>query len=48
MTIYEALERKLGRTPTHAELCADVRRILDEVLADRAERGKLAHQRKTK
>jgi hypothetical protein len=27
-TIYEALRDKLGREPTHAELCADVRRIL--------------------
>lgn len=28
MTIYEALRAKLGREPTHAELKADVKRIL--------------------
>jgi hypothetical protein len=27
-TIYEALKQKLGREPTHAELKADVKRIL--------------------
>lgn len=48
MTIYEALRQKLGREPTHAELCADVRRILDEVLVKRAELGELTHQRKTR
>lgn len=46
MTIYEALEKKLDRTPTHAELCADVRRILTEATIERAEQGKLPHQRK--
>lgn len=29
-TIYEALKAKLRREPTHAELCADVSRILRE------------------
>lgn len=29
-TIYEVLRAKLGREPTHAELCADVKRILGE------------------
>ncbi len=28
LTIYEALRLKLGREPTHAELVADVKRIL--------------------
>ena len=27
-TIYEVLRAKLGREPTHKELCDDVRRIL--------------------
>ena len=30
-TIYEALRDKLGREPSHSELCADVRRILGHV-----------------
>jgi hypothetical protein len=34
-TIYEALRDKLGREPTHAELCADVRRILSEAHNER-------------
>jgi hypothetical protein len=46
MTIYEALRQKLGREPTHRELCADVRRILTDSLVERAEQGKLKHQRK--
>ena len=29
-TIYEALKAKLNREPTHAELCAEVKRILSE------------------
>ena len=45
-TIYEVLKAKLGREPTHSELCDDVRRILDESTRDRAEAGKLKHQRK--
>jgi hypothetical protein len=45
-TIYEALRAKLGREPTHAELCADVRRILADGTRERAERGQLRHQRK--
>lgn len=46
MTIYEALKRKLGREPTNAELKADVKRILQESLVERAEAGKLAHQKR--
>jgi hypothetical protein len=46
MTIYEALRRKLGREPTHAEMKADVRRILQDGLIERATAGKLRHQRK--
>lgn len=45
-TIYEALKEKLGREPTHTELIDDVKRILNESLVERAEQGKLAHQRK--
>ena len=30
MTIYEALMRKLGRTPTNAEVKAEVQRIIRE------------------
>ena len=44
-TIWEALAKKLGREPTHAEACAEVRRILDEGLVERAERGVLPHQK---
>jgi hypothetical protein len=46
MTIYEALYRKLGREPTNAELKADVRRILQEALVERAEAGNLKHQKR--
>jgi hypothetical protein len=45
-TIYEALRQKLGREPTNAEIKADVQRILEEAMVDRAERGKLSHQRR--
>lgn len=47
MTIYEALRAKLGREPTHAEIREDVRRILDAAIVERAEAGKLKHQRAT-
>lgn len=46
MTIYQKLKETLGREPTHKELCADVKRILDEGLIELAEKGKLKHQRK--
>ena len=45
-TIWEALADRLGREPTHAEACAEVRRILTEGLVDLAECGALPHQRK--
>lgn len=32
MTIYEALKAKLGREPSHAELCDEVKRILKEAI----------------
>lgn len=35
-TIYQALRRTLGREPNHAELKADVRRILREAYERRA------------
>jgi hypothetical protein len=46
MTIYEALEAKLGRTPTNAELKADVERIKREAVLEFASKGKLSFQRK--
>lgn len=45
-TIYEALAAKLGRTPTNAELKADVDRIKQEALVDLAGKGKLRFQRR--
>jgi hypothetical protein len=45
-TIWEALALKLGRQPTNAEACADVKRILSEASVDLAGRGKLSWQRK--
>lgn len=36
MTIYEALKARLNREPTHAEIKAEVQRILDEALIDAA------------
>jgi hypothetical protein len=45
-TIYEALVVKLGRIPTHEEIKADVRRILQESTQELAQAGKLPWQRK--
>lgn len=45
-TIYAALKTRLGREPTNAEIKADVQRILTEGLVERAEAGKLPHQRR--
>jgi len=45
-TIYEALETKLGRVPTNAELRADVDRIIREAHEQVASAGKLPYQRK--
>jgi hypothetical protein len=45
-TIWGKLATKLGREPTHAEATQEVRRILTEVLVERAEAGKLPHQRR--
>lgn len=47
-TIYDVLKTKLGREPTHRELCDDVKRILTEGLIERATKGQLSHQRKGK
>jgi hypothetical protein len=44
-TIYQALAEKLGRTPTHEEIKADVKRILQESLVELASKGKLGFQR---
>lgn len=44
-TIWNVLARKLGREPTNAEAVAELNRISDEVMIDRAEAGKLRHQR---
>lgn len=45
-TIWEALAARLGREPTHKEACDEVRRILEESTRERAEQGKMKHQRK--
>lgn len=45
-TIWNKLAAKLGREPTDAEATAEVKRILDEGLVERAEQGKLKHQRR--
>lgn len=44
-TIWNVLARKLGREPTNAEAKGEVLRIFEEVLVERAEAGKLPHQR---
>ncbi len=44
-TIYEALETKLGRAPTNAELKADFNRILEEGIIELAANGKLRFQK---
>lgn len=48
VTIWQALAEKLGREPTHAEACAEVKRILEKVTVELAEKGKLPHQRKSR
>ena len=45
-TIHAALRARLGREPTHRELVAEVKRILNDALIERAEAGKIAHQRR--
>lgn len=45
-TIWNKLAARLGREPTDAEATAEVKRILDECLVERAEAGKLRHQRR--
>jgi hypothetical protein len=47
-TIHEVLRVKLGREPTHRELCDEVKRILDENLVEMAQQGKLRHQRRSR
>jgi hypothetical protein len=44
-TIYAVLAQKLNRTPTHSELKAEVRRILNDGLIE-ATKGKLSYQRR--
>jgi hypothetical protein len=46
MTIYIALEAKLGRRPTSSELRAEVDRIRTEALIEVTTKGKLRHQRR--
>ena len=46
MTIYAALEAKLGRRPTPNELRAEVDRIRTEALIEVATKGRLRHQRR--
>lgn len=38
-TIYSAMRARLGREPSHAELCDEVRRILEDARADRMAKG---------
>ena len=45
-TIYKALKAKLQREPSHEEIKADVRRILQEGLIESATKGKLPHQKR--
>ena len=45
-TIWNKLAAKLGREPTDAEACVEVKRILTESLVERAQAGKLQHQRR--
>lgn len=44
-TIWENLAKRLGREPTINEACEEVRRILEKAHIERAEQGKLKHQR---
>ena len=44
-TIWNRLATKLGRQPTHAEACAEVRRIMSETQVELAGRGALPFQR---
>jgi hypothetical protein len=49
-TIWAKLAERLGREPTNAEACAEVKRILSEAgdadIVKRAGQGRLAHQRR--
>lgn len=45
-TIWNRLAARLGREPTHAEACAEVKRIMDETQVELAEQGKLPFQRR--
>jgi hypothetical protein len=45
-TIYEALKARLGREPLDIETREEIKRILTEGLIERAEAGKLPHQRR--
>ena len=44
-TIWGKLAERLGREPTNEEAKAEVLRILDEARIERAEAGRLPHQR---
>lgn len=45
-TIWNRLAARLGREPTDAEATAEVKRVLAESMVERAEQGKLPHQRR--
>lgn len=45
-TIWGKLAARLGREPTNQEATDEVKRILDEALIERAEAGKLQHQKR--
>lgn len=46
-TIWRALADKLGREPTNKEAKEEVLRILSDVTRERAEQGKLQHQKRS-
>ncbi|WP_410824369.1 hypothetical protein [Methylobacterium oryzisoli] len=45
-TVWNRLAARLGREPTSVEAAAEVLRILDQARCERAEAGRLSHQRK--
>lgn len=44
-TIWGKLAERLGREPSRAEVLAEMQRISDEALIERAAAGRLSHQR---
>ena len=46
VSIWQALADRLGRQPSNSEVKAELARITEESLIERAELGKLKHQRR--